>query len=116
MSGPAQSLRVIPFARCPALLELFAQCPQTPSLHPRAVEFVCDVWPCAQYRAALSVIGQRAVTDNVCLAVPTSHIAVNQGSVVKSVLDRKDNRLFQIDCSAEPTGSFRAGADRLSLR
>ena len=35
---------------------------------------------------------------------------------MKSVLDRKDNRLFQIDCSAEPTGSFRAGADRLSLR
>lgn len=35
---------------------------------------------------------------------------------MKSVLDPKDNRLFQIDCSAEPTGAFRAGADRLSVR
>jgi hypothetical protein len=35
---------------------------------------------------------------------------------MNAVLQAKDNRLFQIDCSAEPTGSFRAGADRLSLR
>jgi hypothetical protein len=35
---------------------------------------------------------------------------------MNAVLQPKDNRLFQIDCSAEPTGSFRAGADRLSLR
>lgn len=35
---------------------------------------------------------------------------------MKSVLKPKDNRVFQIDCSAEPTGSFRAGADRLSVR
>src|SRR5580704_2506743 len=35
---------------------------------------------------------------------------------MSAVLQAKDNRLFQIDCSAEPTGSFRAGADRLSLR
>jgi hypothetical protein len=35
---------------------------------------------------------------------------------MSTVLHAKDNRLFQIDCSAEPTGSFRAGADRLSVR
>jgi len=35
---------------------------------------------------------------------------------MSNVLQAKDNRLFQIDCSAEPTGSFRAGADRLSVR
>ena len=35
---------------------------------------------------------------------------------MRTVLHAKDNRLFQIDCSAEPTGSFRAGADRLSVR
>jgi len=35
---------------------------------------------------------------------------------MKAVLQARDNRLFQIDCSAEPTGTFRAGADRLSLR
>ena len=35
---------------------------------------------------------------------------------MNAVLQTRDNRLFQIDCSAEPTGSFRAGADRLSLR
>ena len=35
---------------------------------------------------------------------------------MNAVLQTRDNRLFQIDCSAEPTGSFRAGADRISLR
>jgi hypothetical protein len=35
---------------------------------------------------------------------------------VENILEPKHNRAFQIDCSAEPIGSFRAGADRLSVR
>lgn len=34
---------------------------------------------------------------------------------MKSVLEPKDKRAFQIDCSANPVGSFRAGADTLSV-
>jgi hypothetical protein len=35
---------------------------------------------------------------------------------VENILEPKHNRAFQIDCSAEPVGSFRTGADRLSVR
>jgi len=35
---------------------------------------------------------------------------------VKSVLEPKDSRSFQVLCSAEPVGSLRAGADSLSVR
>jgi len=35
---------------------------------------------------------------------------------VKNILEPKDNRAFQIDCSANPVGSFLAGADSLSVR
>jgi hypothetical protein len=34
---------------------------------------------------------------------------------VKSVLEPKDKRAFQVDCTASPAGSFRAGADSLSV-
>ncbi len=35
---------------------------------------------------------------------------------MSSVLEPKDNRAFGIDCSANPIGSFRAGADSLSVK
>jgi hypothetical protein len=35
---------------------------------------------------------------------------------MSSVLEPKDNRAFGIDCSANPVGSFRAGADSLSVK
>ena len=34
---------------------------------------------------------------------------------MRRVLEPKDNRAFQVDCSADPSGSFRAGADNLSV-
>lgn len=34
---------------------------------------------------------------------------------MKSVLEPRDNRVFQINCSANPAGVFRAGADSLSV-
>ncbi len=37
-------------------------------------------------------------------------------SVVKSILEPKDGRSFQVHCSAQPVGSFRAGADSLSVK
>lgn len=35
---------------------------------------------------------------------------------MSSVLEPKDNRAFGIDCSANPVGSFRAGANSLSVK
>lgn len=35
---------------------------------------------------------------------------------MKSILEPKDNRAFQIDCSANPVGSLRTGADSLSVK
>jgi hypothetical protein len=35
---------------------------------------------------------------------------------MSSVLEPKDNRAFQIDCSATPVGSFRTGAESLSVK
>ena len=35
---------------------------------------------------------------------------------MSSILEPKDNRAFGIDCSANPVGSFRAGADSLSVK
>ncbi len=35
---------------------------------------------------------------------------------MKNILEPKDNRALQIDCSANPVGSFRAGADSLSVK
>ncbi len=35
---------------------------------------------------------------------------------MKSILEPKDSRSFQVVCSAEPVGSFRAGADSLSVK
>lgn len=35
---------------------------------------------------------------------------------MNSILEPKDNRAFQIDCSANPVGSFRTGADSLSVK
>src|SRR5260370_41434833 len=34
---------------------------------------------------------------------------------MKGILVPRDGRVFQVDCSASPVGSFRAGADSLSL-
>ena len=34
---------------------------------------------------------------------------------MKNILEPKDNRAFQIDCSANPVGSLRAAADSLSV-
>jgi hypothetical protein len=34
---------------------------------------------------------------------------------VKGIFDPKDNRPFQITCSADPVGSFKAGADTVSV-
>lgn len=35
---------------------------------------------------------------------------------MKSILEPKDGRSFQVHCSAQPVGSFRAGADSLSVK
>ena len=35
---------------------------------------------------------------------------------MKSVLEPKDNRAFEIDCTANPAGRFVAGADALSVK
>jgi hypothetical protein len=35
---------------------------------------------------------------------------------VKSILEPKDGRSFQVHCSVQPVGSFRAGADSLSVK
>jgi len=35
---------------------------------------------------------------------------------VESVLEPKDSRSFQVVCSAQPVGSFQAGADSLSVK
>lgn len=35
---------------------------------------------------------------------------------MRNILEPKDNRAFQIDCSANPVGSFRTAADSLSVK
>lgn len=35
---------------------------------------------------------------------------------MNNILEPKHNRAFQVDCSANPVGSFRAGADSLSVK
>jgi hypothetical protein len=47
--------------------------------------------------------------------ISTKHCRQEEEEPVKNILEPKDNRAFQIDCSANPVGSLRAAADSLSV-
>jgi len=46
----------------------------------------------------------------------SKHCRQEEEGPVENILEPKDNRAFQIDCSANPVGSFRTGADSLSVK